>query len=98
MTKAEVLKETNDDWYGSYVLHGWYHGRRNPSFVRVAFCGNISPPGARPVFRVCAWGNDDMGMEFDHDSEAVSWNMFLQVIGRDFVNQQDLRDLGWIRA
>jgi hypothetical protein len=98
--RVEVLKRTQDDWHGSYQLNGWYHGVERPMFVEVIFNGNITAydPTLAPVWRTCVWGNDDCGMEYDCDNEAQSWTMFLQVIGMDFVNQDKLRELGYVPA
>lgn len=94
----EVLKRTQDDWHGSYVLSGWYRGEENPMFVKVVFCGNISPPDSSPIWRTCVWGNDDLGMDFDCDNESEAFTKFLQVIGLKFVNLEDLTALGFVRA
>jgi hypothetical protein len=37
-------------------------------------------------------------MEFDCDNEAQAWNMFLQVIGLDYVDMDALRSLGYVSA
>lgn len=89
--RVEVFKRTQDEWYGNYKIVG---DERVSDLVEVAFLNLM------PGWRVCVWGNDDCGLErdFDSDSESEAWNIFLQVIGMDFVNMQALRGLGFIAA
>jgi len=97
--RVEVLKPTQDNWYGNYTVDG-YNGVKDQGCVEVIFNGNITAydPTLAPVWRTCVWGNDDCGMEYDCDNETQAWNMFLQVIGMKFVNKQALRDLGYVSA
>ncbi len=99
--RIEVLKQTQDDWYPSYRLHGWFHGQEDVMLVRVTFHGNITAhydsPRA-PVYRTSVWGADDCGMEFDSESEATCFNTFLQVIGLKYVNRDELKKLGFVSA
>lgn len=98
--RIEVLKPTEDNWYGSYVLNDSFNGVKNQMFVEVVFNGNITAydPKLPPVWRTCVWGNDDCGMEFDCSTEAECFNKFLQVIGMKFVNRAALKELGFIPA
>ena len=93
--RIDVFKPTQDNWYGSFQLKGWCDGVQNQMLVEVSFCGNISPPGRQPTWRVCVSGNDDYSLTFDCDNEAQAHTLFLQVIGQEFVNQQPLRDMGF---
>lgn len=97
MKQVDVFKVTQDDWYGSYHIEE-YFGVKKQMVVQVTFCGNISEENEIPVFRTCVWGSDDCGMEFDSHLEGESWNRFLQVIGLNCVNRQDLIDLGFVSA
>lgn len=98
--QIKVLKATEDDWHGSYVLKDSFEGVKNQMFVEVSFLGNITAydPKLTPVWRTCVWGNDDLGMEFDCSTEAECFNKFLQVIGMKFVNRVALKELGFISA
>lgn len=87
--RVEVFKQTQDDWYDNYKVVG---GAGVSDLVKVTFMNLQSG------WRVCVWGNDDYGLECDFESEAKAWNIFLQVIGMEFVNQQALRDLGLVAA
>ena len=100
--RVEVLKQTNDDWCGSYRVSGWPSstgpGTVNQMFVNVIFNGNIAYDTEAPLYRTCVWGNDDCGMEFDSYLEGEVWNKFLQVIGMEFVDMEKLRELGFVSA
>jgi len=98
--RIEVLKPTQDDWHGSYIIDGYHKGVKNPMLVEVTFHGNIMSydPELTPIWRTSVWGNDDCGMEYDCASEAEAWNMFLQVISMKHVNRKDLNELGFVRA
>ena len=99
-TRIEVLKPTEDEWYGSYKVNGHYKGIEDQMCVEVVFNGNISAydPKQVAVWRTCVWGNDDCGMEFDCDTEAECWDKFLQVISMKFVNRGALKTLGFVSA
>jgi hypothetical protein len=96
--RVEVLKPTNDDWCGSYIVQGWPSstgpGLVEQMFVEVIFNGMIGGG----TWRTCVWGNDDCGMEFDCSTEAECWNKFLQVIGMESVDMVALRELGFVSA
>ena len=98
--RVSTFKLTRDNWYGSYRIDGYHAGVDRPMLVEVIFNGNITAynPTQAPVWRTCVWGNDDCGMEFDCDNEAQAWNMFLQVIGLDYVDMDTLRSLGYVSA
>ena len=98
--RVSVFKLTQDNWYGSYRIDQWHNGKEKPMLVEVIFNGNITAydPTLAPVWRTCVWGNDDCGMEFDCDNEATAWNMFLQVIGMDYVDMAALIKLGYVSA
>jgi hypothetical protein len=96
--RIEVLKQTSDDWYGSYHIEDWYKGKEKQMFVEVVFNGDISLPGETPIWRTCVWGNDDCGMEYDCDTEAEAFNKFLQVIGQESVTREFLSSLGFVSA
>ena len=98
--RVSVFKQTRDDWCGSYTLGDYHNGIKNKMLVEVIFNGNITAydPSLAPVWRTCVWGNDDCGMEFDCDTEATAWNMFLQVVGLEYVDMSTLTALGYISA
>lgn len=89
-----VFKRTQDDWYGSYYTS------HDEMLVECIFNGNIMQnfPGKLPIWRTCVWGTDDCGMEIDCTTEAEAWIKFLQVIGLEFVNRDELLKLGFVSA
>ena len=90
-----VFKRTTDNWYGNYKV---VDDCRVSDLVEVTFCGNISLNEQSPIYRVCVWGNDDCGIEFDTENEATAWNVFLQVIGNDDVTMKLLKQLNFMVA
>lgn len=88
--KVNVFKRTQDEWHGNYKIVG---DARVSDLVEVSFM-RLSDGN----WRCCVWGNDDCGKEFDHADEATVWNIFLQVIGWQYVNQQPLKELGFVPA
>lgn len=93
--KVDVYKPTQDDWYGSFMVDNGY---QKEMAVLVSFLGNISAPGEEPTWRTCVWGTDDIGMEFDADTETKAWVKFLEVIGWEYVNGKDLKNIGFVAA
>jgi hypothetical protein len=89
-----VFKPTNDEWYPSFKIDGWYDGIKNQALVEVTFTGQLSDG----TWRVCAWGADDHGMELDQETEGHALTTFMQVIGMNYVNIKDLITLGFISA
>ena len=79
-----VYKHTDDDWSGSY-----------PHLVQVRLCRTTDG-----MWRVCVWGNDDIGMEIDyaHNQESHALTMFMQVVGLERVNMKTLSDMGFYGA
>ncbi len=98
--RVDVFKTTTDDWYGSYTLPEYHKGQKDKMLVEVSFLGNITAyDKSKPaIWRTCVWGNDDCGMEFDCNSEAECWTTFLRVIGMNNVNQEDLKNIGFVYA
>lgn len=95
MQKQTVFKLTDDDWYPSYYLGNYYCGQApgDVLLVEVSFLQLMDG-----CFRVCVWGNDDLGMELDFMpyEHPEAEQMFHQVIALDRVNKQTLTDLGFV--
>ena len=87
--KVTVFKRTTDDWCPSYKTTS------SDQFVEVTF-NKLDPLGLE--WRVCAWGEDDMGMEKDFLTEKEAWNCFLEVIGLEDVTVEALQKLGFVSA
>lgn len=89
---CSVFKKTTDDWCGSYIMRGWPEDKM---LVEVSFCQTGPNPPIKGEWRVCAWGNDDCGMERDFTSESEAWVCFLEVIGLDDVTRVALKARGF---
>lgn len=90
---TRVFKATTDDWYPAYKLAGWYKGQEGIKLVEVS----LLPLDSYPVnvWRVCAWGADDCGMEKDFTDYDEAQKCFLNVLRLESVDQKDLKDLGF---
>lgn len=93
MDKISVFKQTSDDWSPSHQLSSWYKGFSNVMLVEVTFM-----PLSNGKWRVAAWGNDDCGLEKDLDSREVAWATFQSVIKLEYVNQHNLKSMGFVRG
>lgn len=91
MVRTDVFKLTRDNWFPSYKLG-------NNMAVKVSFLTLVSYKTDGNKWRVCIWGEDDCGMEKDFVSEAEAFTTFLQVIGLDFVNFDNLHKMGFYSA
>jgi hypothetical protein len=97
-SRIVVFKRTADDWFSNYKIEG---DARVSDLVEVSFLktGGLSNIGE---WRVCIWGNDDMGMERDYtDDEAgkvAALAMFMKVISWKFVDIVMLNDEGFVNA
>jgi len=51
-------------------------------------------------YRVCVWGDDDMGMELDYPQDKLNEavNMFYTITNLDFVNVEYLKNSGFVPA
>lgn len=93
LTRTSVMKETSDNWYPSFELHGWKDGKVNVMLVEVSLLGLSDGR-----FRVCVWGADDFGMEIDVDDNLKAHNIFMRVIGMKVVKKSDLEKMEFKRA
>ena len=100
-SQVSVFKETTDNWCGSYTLKAHPENRM---LVLVSFYNNTSwktDLGSEDNFvRVCAWGNDDAGLEKDFTSKDIgtAWKTFMDVVSMKKVNMRDLIKLGFVSA
>ena len=97
--RVEVFKYTSDDWCPSYKLVNpcWNEGE-NLKLVRVSFTQTGPNPPSDGEWRVCAWGDDDCGMERDFTDEMAAFCCFLEVIGLYDVSMDALRERGFVSA
>lgn len=103
MQRRLVFKLTDDDWYPSQSLNRYYQGQAPGTvlLVEVTFLQFLPIPlWPDPGYRVCVWGNDDLGMERDYASSEFSEaeQMFHEVIALDRVNKDKLEEWGFVYA
>lgn len=98
VSSLSVFKFTQDNWSGSYTIDSYYDGTKNPMLVEVKFTSVIldTYDELGPRWLVCVWGNDDTGMEIDCNTREQAWEMFIDVIQLDFVNQTTLKEMGFV--
>lgn len=89
-TIISVFKKTCDNWRSSYRLDRNSQELVEVSFIHLTNCD----------WRVCAWGEDDCGLEkdFPHDKEKDAWTLFIHVIGMENVTKTGLLELGFVSA
>lgn len=85
-----AYKSTRDNWYPSYQTLDM---RENAGLVRVSL-GRLSDG----LFRVCVWGADDFGMEKDQASMKKAIVLFLNIMLLPYVDQRELREMGFENA
>ena len=88
-----VFKLTSDDWCPAYKIAGYHKGVKGPKLVEVSHFKLTNGE-----YRVCVWGADDCGMDFDTKSGAKALRIFLNVISWDDVTKAALKEVGFIPA
>lgn len=96
--RYKVFKKTQDNWHPSFELDD------GTMMVAVSLIGPLGPLGplrkiTKPYeYRVCVWGDDDMGMELDSTDEEVVVAAFFKVLELEFVNYDNLKAMGFVPA
>lgn len=75
------MKKTQDDWYPCFANNE----------VRVSIFKLEGPHG----YCITAQGNDDYGLDINIKTLKLTMEMYNKIKTMDFVNQQDLYDLGF---
>ena len=81
----DVLVPTTDDWYPNY------EGNK----VQVSIMPLIPRTEDEKLWRVCVWGADDCGMEYDTDDKHDAMVTFDMLKHRDFITKAGLLELGF---
>jgi hypothetical protein len=86
-----VLKQTDDNWGPSFKVEG-----AHLKFVEVSLLKGPHKSG----FRVCAWGDDDYGLEkdFTYAERGHAVQHFIQIISLEKVNVDILKKMGFRQA
>lgn len=88
-----VFKLTSDDWYPSYQLKGYHKGTKDPKMVEVSHLKLTNGQ-----YRVCVWGADDCGMDFDTNSGNKAFRVFMMILDWDVVTKAKLKEMGFVTA
>lgn len=83
-----VFKEVNEDWYSNYHIADdvRYTGKYVSIRISKLFDG---------LFRVCVWGNDDLGMDRDFEVESDAVKMFQTLVIVEELTKQFLSENGF---
>ena len=83
-----IFKEVSEDWYGNYRIADdqRYFGKYVSIKISKLFSG---------LFRVCVWGNDDLGMDRDFEIESEAIAVFQQLIMVEDLTKQYLSNSGF---
>lgn len=95
MTEITCFKSSSDDWYGNFKITDDLRYPEN--FVSVSLM-KLNPFNELQKYRVCVWGNDDCGMEFDTELEFSARNIYCHVCMMRDVTKAALTKLGFVRA
>lgn len=89
--RLEVIKPTDDEWYGNDFIRNRF-GKE----VRVVQVSYIRLPDG--THRVCVWGNDDFGLEFDYKKHRDALRAYKRILSMEKVNKQPLKDMSFYPA
>ena len=92
--RIEVYKYTSDNWCPSFELDNPYG--KGELLVRVSTMPLMTDGDDR--YRVCVWGEDDMGMERDFPDSVDAADMFNRVLRLKDVTMSSLESLGFVSA
>ena len=90
-----VYKRTNDNWYPSFELKSYYD---NKCLLVLVSLIEFNDSDINFKCKVCAWGDDDCGLEKYFSSPIEAYNTFFKVISLEYVDMDTLIDLGFIGA
>lgn len=79
-----IMKITTDNWYPNY----------ENNMVKLSYIGKLR----NGKFRVCVWGADDFGLDYDTNTKAKARKMFRKLQNKKILTQQNLYDLGFINS
>lgn len=96
--RINVFKDTPDDWQGSFKLDS--PDQRHPSgkLVHVSYIPLAKKTGHPDIYRVCAWGNDDFGLELDLEDKVEAMRIFMSIITQENVTKKQLLQHGFRNA
>ncbi len=84
-----MYKPTYEDWCGTEVSPD---PRDQFGLVRVTLIGHTLADG---MYRVCLWGNDDLGMEYDTKIQEEQAEVFAKLALEPIISFQKLLNMGF---
>jgi hypothetical protein len=89
MIKTTIFKATNSDWIPSFKVSNG--GKFVSSLVRISMM--LLHDGK--TYRICAWGADDFGMEYDSENITDINHTWIHIVAADTVDMSWLTALGF---
>lgn len=88
--RVSVFKYTEDDWYPPFYLR--HNAEETYKLVEVSLLEYSTKLG---TFCVCAWGEDDFGLEKEFSNLEEAKQVFEDIISQKLVSTEYLRNLGF---
>lgn len=92
--RKSVMMPTLDQWYPNHKLEN--HPSGLTEGVEVSFIELIPFRKYPRLWRVCVWGNDDLGMERDFESRSDALAMFNMVTSWETVDKYQLLENNFV--
>jgi len=86
MLRIECFKPTNEDWYSEYRIKD--DQRYKGKYVSLSLLGL-----SNGMYRVCVWGNDDFGMEWDTKDKQEAKKVYAKLALKETIEKRDLKNL-----
>lgn len=95
MFSMTVYVQVCEPWYGNFHI-SQDKRHEHDLLIRVSLLELMHPHG----WRVCAWGNDDFGMERDYapDQRDQALALYQQIVSTQMPTQAQMREWGMIHA
>lgn len=89
--RREMFRPTKENWCGNFAIAGDARWPR-PNLVCVQFLKMSTGQ-----WRVCVWGNDDIGMEKDFPSDKfmLAQLTYMELAVAEAISQQHLIEMGF---
>lgn len=94
--RISCFKKTDEDWFGNYKIENDMR-HKDEKYVHVSFfkLPKLYKEEESVLFRVCVWGNDDLGMELDSTDELYLRQVYCDICLQETVNRDYLEQLGF---
>lgn len=89
--RIDCFKQTFDDWYSEFRIKD--DQRHQGKFVCLSLLSL-----SNGLHRVCVWGNDDCGFDFDTSDPIEARQLYSQLALQESIIKSHLKTLGFIPA